>query len=169
MGPIGTTAHAIDDSGLDVCLVVAAGRNERLKTRLESQAWENRTLVYGFTREMPDFMRAADILVTKAGPSTLAEGLIASLPIVMYAKLPGQEDGNVTFIEQAGAGVFAPTPQLVVRAITRWICRPQEYEQIAENALRAARPDSARTIASAIGEHLGLKPSVKTRVRKSKI
>jgi 1,2-diacylglycerol 3-beta-galactosyltransferase len=84
----------------------------------------------------------------------------------MYAKLPGQEDGNVTFLEDAGAGIFAPTPQLVVRALTRWICRPKEYQQIVENARRASRPDSARTIARAIGERLDINPVVKTRIRK---
>ena len=49
-------------------------------------------------------MRAADIIVTKAGPGTIAEALNANLPIILYAKLPGQEDGNVTFVESEGAG-----------------------------------------------------------------
>jgi 1,2-diacylglycerol 3-beta-galactosyltransferase len=161
MGPIAKTARAIDESGLDIGLIIVAGRNERLKHYLETCKWENPTTVYGFTREMPDFMRAADILVTKAGAATITEGLNAHLPIVLYAKLPGQEDGNVTFLEESGAGVFAPEPHLVVRALTRWIVRPKEYSQVVENARRASRPDSARTIAHAIGERLGLEPVTK--------
>ena len=156
MGPLAKTAKAIDDSGLDLGLVIVAGRNERLKTALEAHPWENPTLVYGFTRDMPEFMRAADILVTKSGAATVAEGLNANIPIVMYAKLSGQEDGNVTFIVETGAGVYAPKSQLVIRALARWITRPQERKQVAENARRASRPDSARTIARAIGEKLGL-------------
>jgi 1,2-diacylglycerol 3-beta-galactosyltransferase len=167
MGPLAKTAQAIDESGLDIGMVIVAGRNERLKAYLENYKWENPTIVYGFTREMPELMRAADILVTKAGSATITEGLNANIPIVMYAKLPGQEDGNVTFIEEAGAGVFAPEPHLVVRALTRWICRPREYEQIVENARRASRPDSARTIAHAIGERLGLLPIANTRPLKA--
>lgn len=169
MGPLAKTSLAIDESGLDITQVIIAGNNHRLKSHLEAHTWGNPTIIYGYTRDMADFMRAADILVTKAGAATITEGLNANLPILMYAKLPGQEDGNVTFIEDAGAGVFAPTPQLVVRTLTRWICRPHEYKQIVENARRASRPDSARTIAHAIGERLGLKPFVKTRPRKSKI
>ncbi|MEW6400342.1 MAG: glycosyltransferase [Chloroflexota bacterium] len=167
MGPLAKTARAIDESGLDVGLIVVAGRNERLKTYLENYKWENPTIVYGFTREMPEFMRAADILVTKAGAATITEGLNANIPIVMYAKLPGQEDGNVTFVEDAGVGVYAPEPHLVVRALTRWITRPREYEQIVENARRASRPDSARTIAHAIGERLELIPTASTRPLKA--
>jgi len=156
MGPLGKTARAIDESGLDLGLVVVCGRNEKLKANLELQSWENPTFIYGFTRDLPDFMRAADVIVTKAGPGTIAEALNANLPIILYAKLPGQEDGNVIFVESEGAGVWAPTPQLVVRALTRWLCRPGEREQVVKNAQRAARPDSSRRIARVIGEKLGL-------------
>jgi len=45
----------------------------------------------------------------------------------------------------------------VVRALTRWISRPHEREQVIENTRRAARPDSARRIAKALGDRLGLK------------
>jgi 1,2-diacylglycerol 3-beta-galactosyltransferase len=85
-------------------LVIVCGRNQKLKATLESCTWENPTLIYGFTRDMPDFMRAADFIVTKAGPGTVAEALNAQLPIILYSKLPGQEDGNVTFVEEEGAG-----------------------------------------------------------------
>jgi 1,2-diacylglycerol 3-beta-galactosyltransferase len=156
MGPLSTTARAIDESGLDLGLVIVCGRNEKLKAHLESETWENPVFIHGFTRDLPDFMRAADIIVTKAGPGTIAEALNANLPIILYAKLPGQEDGNVTFVESEGAGIWAPSSQLVVRALTRWICRPQERAAVIENARRVARLDSAQRIAHAIGQTLGL-------------
>jgi 1,2-diacylglycerol 3-beta-galactosyltransferase len=99
-------------------------------------------------------MRAADYLVTKAGPGTIAEALNAELPIILYSKLPGQEDGNVTFVQEEGAGVWAPTPQLVVRALTRWISRPAERQHVIENCRRVAQPQAARLIAAAIAERL---------------
>ena len=156
MGPLGKTAHEIDASGLDVGLVVVCGRNQRLKTNLESQTWENPTFIYGFTRDMPDFMRAADFIVTKAGPGTIAEALNAELPIILYSKLPGQEDGNVTFVVEEGAGVWAPKPQEVVRTLTRWISHPVERKQVIENCRKAGRPEAARTIAHEIGKMLSL-------------
>jgi 1,2-diacylglycerol 3-beta-galactosyltransferase len=156
MGPLAKTAQAIDASGLDVGLVIVCGRNQKLKATLESYTWENPTLIYGFTRDMPDFMRAADFIVTKAGPGTIAEALNAQLPIILYSKLPGQEDGNVTFVEEEGAGVWAPNPNDVVRTLTRWISRPAERQQVIENCRRAGKPESARTSAHMIGEQLGL-------------
>jgi 1,2-diacylglycerol 3-beta-galactosyltransferase len=156
MGPLAETAREIDASGLDIGLVVVCGRNQRLKTNLEAQTWENPTFIHGFTREMPDFMRAANFIVTKAGPGTIAEALNAQLPIILYAKLPGQEDGNVTFVEQEGAGVWAPTPREVVRALTRLITRPAERKKVIENCRRAGRPEAARLIARTIGKMLGM-------------
>jgi 1,2-diacylglycerol 3-beta-galactosyltransferase len=156
MGPLARTARAIDESGLDLTMVIICGRNEKLKANLESENWENPTYVYGFRRDMPEFMRAADIIVTKAGPGTIAEALNANLPIILYSKLPGQEDGNVTYVLETGTGVWAPKAQMVVRALTRWITRPHEREQVIENTRKAARPDSARRIARTLGERLRL-------------
>ncbi len=156
MGPLGRTAQAIDASGLDIGLIIVCGRNQRLKATLETYKWENPTLIYGFTHDMPDFMRASDFIVTKAGPGTIAEALNAQLPIVLYAKLPGQEDGNVSFVEDEGAGVWAPNPQDVVRTLTRWISRPAERQKVIENCRHAGKPEAARTIAHIIGEKLGL-------------
>jgi 1,2-diacylglycerol 3-beta-galactosyltransferase len=159
MGPLGQTARAIDESGLDVGLVVVAGRNERLRTSLENHRWRVPTKIYGFTHEMPDFMRAADVLVTKAGPGTIAEAFNAHLPIILYAKLPGQEDGNVTYTVHEGAGVWAPTSQRVVATLRNWVIHPEEREKVVEACRRVACPNSSIDIAHTIGEKLGLKLS----------
>ena len=156
MGPLGRNARAIDESGLDVGLAIVCGRNKKLQDTLSAMSWENPTFIYGFSREMPDFMRAADVIITKAGPGTIAEALNANLPIILYSKIPGQEDGNVTFVESEGAGVWAPKPHMVVRTLTRWISKPAERERVIANARRIARPNAARHIARVIGRSLSL-------------
>lgn len=156
MGPLAKTTRAIDASGLNLRLVIVCGRNQRLKAELESHQWQNPTFIYGFTRDMPDFMRASDFIVTKAGPGTIAEALNAELPIILYSKVPGQEDGNITFVQQEGAGVWAPNPQDVVRTLSRWISHPEERQRVIENCRRAGNPEAARTIAHIIAEMLGL-------------
>ena len=157
MGPIEQTARAIDESGLNVALVIVAGRNEGLKRKLDARDWKIPVRVYGFTRDLPDFMRAADVLITKAGPGTIAEALNAGLPIILNAKLPGQEDGNVTFVQREHVGVWAPTPQRVVHTLTRWVDDREERERYISNCKRVARPDAARTIAHFIAGQAGIK------------
>lgn len=157
MGPLGQTARAVAESGLDIGLVVVTGRNERLKTALEQSNWQIPTHIYGFTKDLPDFMRASDVIITKAGPGTIAEALNAHLPIILYTKLPGQEDGNVTFTVDEGAGIWAPTPNLVVSALKRWVVHPEILQEYKISCEKAARPNSSIDIAHEIGEKLGLK------------
>lgn len=155
MGPLAQTARAIGESGLDLNLVVVAGRNERLRQSLQALNWPIPIFIYGFTRDLPDFMRAADVLVTKAGPGTIAEALAANLPLILYARLPGQEDGNVAFVRYTNTGVWAPTPQRVVSTLRLWHDSPEEREKVVEACKRMARPEASNEIARIIGEQLG--------------
>ena len=50
-------------------------------------------------------MRAADLLVAKAGPNVLCEAFVCGLPLVLYSAVRGQEEGNVTYVVEHRAGV----------------------------------------------------------------
>ena len=158
MGPIKENAIAIANSGLYVGLVIVAGRNEKLKEELEDEAenWDIPTYIYGFTKDLPDFMRAADVLITKAGPGTIAESLAAHLPLILFARLPGQEDGNVDFVHETETGIWAPNPEDVVRTLARWMTHPSNREKVIENCKQAARPEASRSIARILGALVGL-------------
>lgn len=156
MGPLEKTAVSIADANLPITLVVIAGRNVDLKQRLEAHEWPMTTLIYGFVHEMPDFMRAADILVTKAGPGTISEALNAGLPMILYSRLPGQEDGNVDCVISEGVGVWAPKTSYIVSALRAWITHPKQRELAAEACCQAARPQAAREIARILANRLGI-------------
>jgi len=117
--------------------------------------------VYGFVREMPDFMLAADVLVSKAGPGTICEAFIAGLPVVLYSRVPGQEEGNVDYVVESQAGVWAPEPELVADALRNWLVdHPEERERASQAALEHARPNASREIARVLAERLGIKHAV---------
>ncbi|MEI8132459.1 MAG: glycosyltransferase, partial [Leptolinea sp.] len=111
---------------------------------------------YGFVRAMPDFMQAANVLVTKAGPGTICEAFIAGLPIILYSKMPGQEDGNVDYVVNEGAGVWAPEPEQVVAALQTWLNAPELRWQAAFECRRVARPNAAREIARILAGRVGV-------------
>ncbi len=160
MGPIERTAREISANCPSVGLVVITGRNQELKERLEKIAWQIPTFIYGFVTEMPDFMRASDILVTKAGPGTISEALIANIPMILYSRLPGQEDGNVEYIVSEQAGVWAPQPRKIVAALQDWLSNPEKRLQAVAACKRLARPRAAKETAQIIGEYLDLKEQV---------
>lgn len=156
MGPLGQAVKAIDSARLPAFLAVVCGRNAHLVNDLEAHNWQLSHKIYGFVREMPEMMRAADVIVTKAGPGTISEAFIAGLPIILYSRLPGQEEGNVSYVVDEGAGVWAPEPGQVVNALRGWLANPAARERVAAASSRLARPQATRQIARLLAEQMGL-------------
>ena len=154
MGPLFETATAIAAPGGDFALAVICGRNRRLKQDLEAQDWPILTRLYGFERRIPQMMQAADLLVTKAGPGTIAEAINAGLPMVLYSRLPGQEDGNVTYVVDEGVGTWAPGADRAAASVHRWLQDPRMLQQAAAACRRIARPSAAKEIAHLIAAQL---------------
>ncbi|MCJ7623703.1 MAG: glycosyltransferase [Anaerolineaceae bacterium] len=150
MGPLEQTAVAINDQELETVLVIVTGRNTQLQKHLEKMRWNIPVRIYGFVQEMPDFMAAADILVTKAGPGTICEAFIAGLPMVLYSKVPGQEDGNVRYVVDNNAGVWAPQPQQVVSVLSKWLHNPMCLREVSQASRSLAVPHASRKIARLI-------------------
>jgi 1,2-diacylglycerol 3-beta-galactosyltransferase len=76
--------------------------------------------------------------------------------MVLYSRLPGQEDGNISYVESEGAGIWAPEPEKIVATLRNWIKNPQERERAAEACRRLANPQAARQIASILAEYVGI-------------
>jgi len=87
-GKLLPTTLALARARLPVELLVVCGRNEPLKQRLLELAPSLPTKIHvlGFTDRIPEYFRAVDLLVTKAGPGSLAEANAAQLPVTCPAK-----------------------------------------------------------------------------------
>ena len=82
-------------------VTVICGSNAEAKKNLEGLHGSNGdVLVTGYTPSMPSYMNSADLMVTKAGPGSIAEASVCGLPIIMYSFLPGQEEGNISLVEE---------------------------------------------------------------------
>ena len=150
MGALGATARAIAHSDLDLQLIVVCGRNHALRAELEAMQSGLPMRVLGFVDRMPELMGASDILISKSGTLTLCEGLLAGLPILMYDAIPGQEDGNVDYLVQGGAGVFRPSPRAVVEQLRAWLADPSPLARMGEASRRLSQPDAALNVAREI-------------------
>ncbi|MCA9981585.1 MAG: glycosyltransferase, partial [Anaerolineales bacterium] len=147
-GKIYKVARHIARQAPQAQLIIVAGRNRALKHKLEAVTWEIPTRIYGFVDNMPDLMRASDVLVTKAGPGTISEAFIAGLPPIIFGCIPGQEVGNVEYVQKHNAGAYAEEPEKIARLVQTWL-DPQNdaLNQMAANAARLARPKAALDIA----------------------
>lgn len=132
-------------------LLIVAGRNKKLENQLRKAAWPIPTTIYGFVDNMPELMAAADILITKGGPSTLCEAFITGLPVLISDYVPGQETGNVNLVEQYQAGVYVPRNKQLAATLSQWLQHGEDtLEKIAANGMALARPNAALKIATDI-------------------
>jgi 1,2-diacylglycerol 3-beta-galactosyltransferase len=153
MGKLGEYARAIGAAQLPAQLLVVAGRNHALRAELEAA---RATLgmpaaILGFVENMPDLMRAADVIVTKAGPGTIAEALACGLPIILTGAVPGQEVGNIDYVVQQHVGVLARTSEEIVAAVRDLAAStPDELAALSAHTLELSHPRAAFDIAKLI-------------------
>jgi 1,2-diacylglycerol 3-beta-galactosyltransferase len=147
MGPLSQVVRAIARQQPPAQIVVITGRNRSLYDELTASDLPSPVQVEGFVSNMEVWMRAADILVTKAGPNTLAEAFLTGLPMVLYTALPGQEEGNVDHVIKNGAGIWAPIPRLAARAVMRLLDATDQRRAMAQRSLALARPQATEQIA----------------------
>lgn len=135
-------------------VVVVCGKNEGVRRRLASAPPVPGVAltVAGFVSNMSDWMGAADCLVTKAGPGTIAEALISGLPMVLSAYLPGQEAPNVPYVVNGGVGVYRRRPREIGAVVAEWLADPPTLTAMAARARALGRADASRAIARSIGE-----------------
>ncbi len=152
-GKLLSTALALARAHLPIQLVVVCGRNEHLQQKLAemSKGLPTPMHVLGFTDKIPEYFRAVDLLVTKAGPGTLAEANAAQLPVIVYDYVPGQERGNVDFVRHNGLGEVAiGSASQVVEAVRSMIRTPERLAAIRHNQEIVAPRSSSRRIAALI-------------------
>lgn len=145
----------IDNSGLSAQLIIIAGRNKQLEEKLKKNKAKLKVpmKVYGFTDQVAKIMSQSDLIITKAGPGTIAEALAMNLPIIITSWLPGQEEGNVEFVKKAEVGKVTKDPKEVVSIIKEW-GDASNYQDIEKNIEKARHPNAALDIAADIINYL---------------
>lgn len=108
----------------------------------------------GFVSNMAEYMVAADVLVSKAGPGTISEAAALSLPVMLTSFLPGQEEGNVDFVLNGGFGAFCNDrdPVGIAEEVVAWLSSDEKMQELSRNAKAKGAPHAARDIAKAIGD-----------------
>ncbi|HEU5391662.1 MAG TPA: glycosyltransferase [Streptosporangiaceae bacterium] len=149
-GRLGRRAAAVLRGLPDVDLAVICGRNARLRHRLARLAArsDGRLTVHGFVPDMAPWLRCADLVVSKAGPGTIAEAACCGAPILLMSRLPGQERGGVQRVTRAGAGRYLPRTRQLVTAIGQLKEHPADLAAMGAASARLGRPGAADHLAT---------------------
>ena len=136
-------------------LVAIAGKSEKMKKRLDEIAssagvlagGSPRLVPVGFTKQMDEYMAAADLLVGKAGGLTTSEALARKLPMALIEPIPGQEFRNADHLLEAGAAIRCNNLPAAAWKIAKLFDDPARMDAMREATTVLAHPHAAADIA----------------------
>lgn len=127
----------------DSQLIIITGRDETLYPKLKSSL-TSKTTVIEWTDKMPDYIRSSDLVITKAGGSTVMECIGAQKPVILSKIIPGQEEGNALYITKHHLGIVALEPDMVGHAAQKILSQYASYQKSLQ---KNSHPDAALKIA----------------------
>ena len=113
----------LNAAGLPLQLILICGRNDELAAKLRTHQWKMPIHVVGFTKEVHRLMRAADFLIGKPGPGSIAEAMVRKLPVLIECNawtLP-QERYNAEWVTEKGVGIVLNSFENVVEGMKRML------------------------------------------------
>jgi 1,2-diacylglycerol 3-beta-galactosyltransferase len=153
--------HRLAGSSSPAQMTIITGNNHALADQLKAENWPITVTVLGYVEAMADWLAASDLLITKAGPGTLAEAACVGVPMIVTGFIPGQEAGNIAWVEQGGAGLFADDPDHVADLVTTWLLPENPtLAQMSAAALALGTPNAANEIADAVLSLVGCRTTV---------
>jgi processive 1,2-diacylglycerol beta-glucosyltransferase len=154
LGPVATTVRALARTSPSVTPVVIVGKNRRLEHRVAEEARRDGADVHvlGFVENVFDWMRAADVLITKPGGLSTSEALAVGVPLVLLKPLPGQEERNARYLVSRGAALRVTRTGDLARVVDSVLHDERVAHRLHESAAQLAHPDAAERVAARIAD-----------------
>jgi processive 1,2-diacylglycerol beta-glucosyltransferase len=128
---------------------VITGRRKDAHAALSSAGLPKCGELIGWTDQMPTLMGSHHLFIGKAGGATVQEAIAAQIPFVVNHIVPGQEEGNISLIQQTAIGALAAgRPEHVVDTVKGAIANEGAlWRAWRRNLLHLQKPSASRTIA----------------------
>lgn len=152
--PGGTSARAVATldllSGLkNITVDVVTGRRKSTHDAIAAANLPRHGTLAGWTDQMPELMASHHLFIGKAGGATVQEAIAAQIPFLVSHIVPGQEEGNIAFIEQMGIGALAAgSPEYMLHRVQGAFANEGNVWQAWRRNLSAMqKPSASRAIA----------------------
>lgn len=167
MSPATAVVRQLLQLDRDFQAIIVCGKNEEMQNEIVDLLKDRPAdfRVFGYTKEMSDFMSVATILLSKPGGMTTAEAVACGLPMMILDPIGGQEERNADVLLEAGAAVKCTEVTLVAHKLRRLLDDPERLKQMSQNARSLGRPNAAAEIARIVLEEPDRRPVVISKLR----
>jgi UDP-N-acetylglucosamine:LPS N-acetylglucosamine transferase len=117
----------------DINVVVVCGYNQKLYRQLEAFKQKNRIsnlVLFGFTKQMYELINVSSVVVSKAGPATIAEVLSQHKDLIVCDYVWPQEYGNVELIRHEKLGHYIRHPRKIAEKIKELKTHPYDRKTL---------------------------------------
>lgn len=87
-------------------LIIITGKYKHIYDSLINVKFSPKTKIIGWTDKIHDFLKAADVVISKAGGAIVSETLSCGTPLFIPLFVPAQEKGNVYIIKKYNMGFY---------------------------------------------------------------
>lgn len=129
----------------DIQFAVMTGKNTKLYHLLKKKYQEKHMHIKPYCRNIPLWMSAADLLVSKPGGVTVSEAIAKRLPMLLFESFPGQEEANQEFMLRHGVGV-ATSPDTIQLQIRHFFMAESYAKKMKSRFSRLLSPQAADEI-----------------------
>ncbi|MBR4949971.1 MAG: glycosyl transferase [Clostridia bacterium] len=130
-----------------VNIVVMGGINKRMKSSLRSRfARQKNVYIKGYSKRIPLYMDACDVLFTKPGAQTSTEAAIKNIPIILTEEIPGVEAKNAEFFKEKGLAFYDTDISNQLSAAAKLIRNEQARNEMLEAQQREINKNAAEDI-----------------------
>lgn len=146
-GDVPALARALLQVSPDVQLVAMCGRNEDTLRQLTAlHAPPERLLPMGWTNRMPDYLRAADVVVSNAGGATALEALATLRPVLMCRPIAAHGAANAQLMVVSGLADLCDDEERLVAYLRAALDDRQRLELLECRAAEHAHAPSVESI-----------------------
>lgn len=137
----------MENCNIPLQLSIVAGGDKEIYQAITSREWKIPVHCYNYVENIPEMLRASDLLITKSGGLITSEGLASGLPMILIDSISGQETGNVNYLLKNNVAVTINTAEELQKIIECWLANDQAVlKKYAENAGRIGKPRAAFVI-----------------------
>src|ERR1700731_530356 len=127
-------ARRLDRANAPVQLILICGRNEKLAAKFRAESGKFPVHVVGFTKEVHRLICAADFMIGKPGPGSIAEAMGRHLPVLIECNawtLP-QERYNAEWVKEKEVGIVLENFRNVAEGVKK-IVEPATLARLKNN------------------------------------
>lgn len=150
LGDLEPAVLALDKAQSDFQLVTITGKNKEAAHKLENLDTQHSFLVNGYVTNMPEWIQASDLVISKPGGLTSSEVLAAGKPMIVKKATSGLERRMVDGLEATGAVKSVNDNQEMAQVVDLLLSDSVERGKLSLRAVQIGKPDSADTVADYI-------------------